>query len=93
MKHLRAKHTLKLAGLLILALLVSASVYLSGNRIEHCVSQIHPEGSLSLNLEEPRCFNTQAEAIAYATDGMINLPSNASPIEIDAALREFYQSQ
>ncbi len=44
----------------------------------HCVSS---------ETGDYRCFDSQAEAINYATGGRLNLPHDASQAEIDAALR------
>jgi hypothetical protein len=68
-------------------LLVGIYIRVFAHKEEHCVARTYPEGTAPLTSEEPICFRTQAEAIAYATNGRIVLPPNASQNEIDYALR------
>ena len=45
----------------------------------HCVSTTLPTGA-DEELEPPICFGTFAESIAYATDGLVQLPDDATTV-------------
>ena len=67
--------------ILLIIFLVSALYLTLSFREEHCTS------SLDIPPTRPeKCFDTQVEAIYYATDGRIDLPDDATQEEINHAL-------
>lgn len=88
--HPQVKH---LSGKIIILLLIAMTfiavfITLYSSKPLHCVTGVFSSDTpLVIHTQEYRCFATQAEAIYYATGGGIQIPANASSLEVDAALR------
>lgn len=84
---------------LLIGLLTVGFVFIPQMQLsQHCVGPVQSTETQLTPLPTPDpdlnasivCFETQAEAIEYATDGAVRLPKTATSEEISQALRAYY---
>ena len=87
-----------LVATLLLALPAQATTHSNSQVIKnagnHCAVQISPirSGHTSSDIQSFKCYTTLSASLAAATNGRINLPSNASSRDVSLALQRSNQT-